>query len=560
MRRIGLAIAVAVLSFHGGLASAKESRSLGDDGFAHLDIVEEQILRAVQRKDTRKLDEAIKALELRQRTTGGDARTLILLVQTYLERAPNFYGRKAFQAAELAVQLEPKNPHAYLARASIGIQIDCIPCGEGAIQDAERIGVPTPGIASAKASVQLMKANAIAREPSANIYIDGAKDAKVQAASFLRQAIAAEKRPIHRSSLLVWHAEVAARNESEESSVNMLKQAIELDPDNIAALRQYATLLTFNRGEIERAARLVASLGDMGDSSLWAIKSAAPYARWAKAWLAAPEAATTKKLLEEAKQAAPEIDEIFQIVSMHSQYAYVAMAMLTSGVYRIAPAEYRDKDGDTALANTVLNAGEATTEQPNGKRMSPDVMKLIDALLTAGANPNAWVSRGREPIITVAARNGDRALVERLLKTGADPHVMGANGTTALLAATQSEDHTAALSIAKLLIRRGVRVDAADRFQHTPLMAAARAGNFELVCVLLESRAEPARKDIDGQTALDWAAAGGHESVASALLAAGAEINEVVGMRGTSTTLDRATRSGNKSLVELLKRHLKKAS
>ncbi len=559
-RRIGWAVAVAVLALPGGLANATGARSLGDDGFAHLDVVEEQILRAVQRKDTRKLDEAIKALELRQRTTGGDARTLILLVQAYLERSPNFYGRKAFQAAELAVKLEPLNPDAHLARASIAIQIDCVPCAEGAIQDAERIGVPTPGIASAKASVQLMKANAIAKEPGANIYIDRAGDAKAHAGSFLRQAIAAEKRPIQRSSLLVWHAEVAARNESEESSVNMLRQAIELDPDNVTALRQYATLLTFNRGEIERAAKLVASLGDMGDSSLWAIKSAAPYARWAKAWMAAPNAPQTKILLEEAKQAAPEIDEIFQIVSMHSQYAYVAMAMLTAGVYRITPAEYRDKDGDTALANTVLNAGEGTTENPNAKRMSPDAMKLINALLVAGANPNAWVSRGREPMIAVVARNGDLALVERLLKAGADPHAIGANGTAGLLAAAQGDDHKAALSIAKLLLRRGVRVDAGDRFQHTPLMAAARVGNFELVCTLLESNAEPARKDVDGQTALDWAAAGGHESVAGALLAAGAEINEVVGMRGVSTTLDRAVRSGNKSLVELLKRHLKKDS
>jgi uncharacterized protein len=560
IRRMGYAVAVAVLILPGGLAAANASRSLGDDGLANLDVIEEQILRAVQRKDTRKLDVAIKSLELRQRTTGGDARTLILLVQAYLERSPNFYGRKAFQAAELAVQLEPMNPEAHLARASIAIQIDCVPCAEGAIQDAERLGMPTPGIASAKASVQLMKANAIAREPGANIYIDGASEAKAQAGSFLRQAIAAEKRPIHRSSLLVWHAEVAARIDSEESSVNMLRQAIELDPDNVSALRQYATLLTFNRGEIERAAKLVASLGDMGDSSLWAIKSSAPYARWAKAWMAAPDAPHTKRLLEEAKQAAPEIDEIFQIVSMHSQYAYVAMAMLASGVYRITPAEYRDKDGDTALANAVLNAGEETTEYPNAKRLPPDAMKLIDALLTAGANANAWVSRGREPIIAVAARNGDQALVERLLKAGADPHAVGANGTTALLAAAQGKDHEAAVSIAKALIRRGVRVDATDRFQHTPLMASARAGNFELVCVLLESRAEPSRKDIDGQTALDWAAAGGHEGVASALLAAGAEINEVIGMRGLSTTIDRAMRSGNKSLVELLKRHLKKES
>ncbi len=560
IRHTSAAIALCLLTVSGGAATARSMPSTGDDGLAQLDVIEEQILRSIQRKDTRTLDEAIDALEARQRMTAADARTLVLLVRAYLERSPNFYGRKAFQAAEQAIKLEPLNPAAHLAKASIGIQLDCVPCAQSAIDDAVKTGRLVPGIAAAKASVQLMKARAAAREPGTSPYIESENRARTQALEYIRQAIAAETRPLHQSSLLVWQAQVSARGDDDEINVDLLKQALAIDPENLAALREYARFLTFNKGEVERAAKLVESMGDMGDSSLWAIKALAPYVRWAKAWKASPDAPQTKALLELAVKAAPEADEIFQIVSMQARFAHVAVAMLSSGIYRIAPAEYRDKDGDTALANAVLNAGEGTREDPTAKRMSAEALTIIDALLAAGANPNAWASRGREPIIAVAARNGDRVLVERLLAAAADPHAIAANGTTALLAAAQGDDHDAARTIGQSLVKRGARIDAQDRFGHTPLMAAAHAGNLDLVRVLLGAGADPTRKDVDGQTALDWAASGGHEETATALLAAGAQINETVNARGRFSTLDRAVRSGNKSLVELLKKHQKKDS
>ncbi|MFN0305475.1 MAG: ankyrin repeat domain-containing protein [Burkholderiales bacterium] len=557
---MSVATAFALLSLAAGQAGAQTTRALGDDGLAQLDVIEEQIVRATQRKDVRKLDEAITALEMRQRKTGADAKTSILLVKAYLERSPNFYGRKAFQAAEQAIRLDPSNPEAHLARASIGIVLDCVPCAEGAIEDAEKVRAPTAGIAAAKAALELMKAAALAREPGAGGYLDGGIDARIRAGALIRQAVAAESRPIQRSSLLVWHARVAAGVDSDEANMNLLKQALEIDPENIAALRQYATILAFNKGEIERAAKLVAPLGDIGDSALWAIKAAAPYARWANAWKDAPEAPETKALLEAAKQAAPESDEVFQFVSMQRRYAYVALAMLKAGIYRIASIEYRDKDGDTALANMVLNAGEGVSATAKKRRLAAASLDVVDALLAAGANPNAWASRGREPIIAVAARYGDRALFDRLIAARADPHAIAANGTTVLLAASQSEDHEAALAIARSLLQRGARVDSHDRFQQTPLMAATQAGNVDLVHHLIGNQANVGLKDIDGQTALDWAAAGGHEGAVRMLLEAGAEINETSDARGRFTTLDRAKRSGNGSIVELLKRHQKSSS
>jgi ankyrin repeat protein len=83
-----------------------------------------------------------------------------------------------------------------------------------------------------------------------------------------------------------------------------------------------------------------------------------------------------------------------------------------------------------------------------------------------------------------------RALIEKLLKSGADPDT---------LSAPQGE---------------------------TVLMAAARVGNVEAVKTLLDNGAyADARENFRGQTALMWAAAEGHPDVIKLLVAKGANIN-----------------------------------
>jgi len=548
--RIGVAVAAALgmMSVH-----ATSIDAIGDDGFAKLDVLETQLLRAVQRRDTRKLDEVIGVLEKRQRRAGTDAGTLVLLVRAYLERSPHYYGRKAFEAAERAIRLDPANPDAHLAKALIGIQLDCEPCAQTAIADAEKLGRPTAAIHSTRAAAHLLKARSVAREPGSGSYVPDGKDAVKLAADELGLAITRESRPVHRSALVAWKAQVVARTGTEAERIGLLKDALAIDPENVAALRQYAIHIAYDKGEIERAAKLIAPLGDLGDSTLRTILASAPYTAWARAWSLAPDADGTTRLLEAARKGAPESDEIFQFVSMQARYGFVARAMLASGVYTIGPMEYRDKDGDTALANAVLNAGEGTEANPGAKRLPKGALETVDALLAAGANPNAWVSRGREPMLCAAARNGDLPVIERLLAAGADPHAIASNGTTALLAASQGEDHGVAVAIAKLFLDRHARVEVNDRFNHSPLMAASRAGNVQLVKMLLDARADIGRKDVDGQTALDWAAAAGHIEIVRALLDAGAELNETTDARGRLTTIDRATRSGNKALVELLK-------
>ena len=62
------------------------------------------------------------------------------------------------------------------------------------------------------------------------------------------------------------------------------------------------------------------------------------------------------------------------------------------------------------------------------------------------------------------------------------------SGTTVLIAACQ-ENHT---DVVRVLLRHGARVNIANKFsRYTPLMAAARHANFEVVKMLLKAGANP---------------------------------------------------------------------
>jgi len=114
-------------------------------------------------------------------------------------------------------------------------------------------------------------------------------------------------------------------------------------------------------------------------------------------------------------------------------------------------------------------------------------LEAVNLLLRAGANPKIANRYGATPLSEAAAA-GNAAMIEALLKAGADPKAL----TTA--------------------------------DGETVLMTAARAGNADAVKVLLDRGADVnARENYKGQTALMWAAAERHPDVVKVLLAHGAD-------------------------------------
>jgi len=146
----------------------------------------------------------------------------------------------------------------------------------------------------------------------------------------------------------------------------------------------------------------------------------------------------------------------------------------------------------------------------------------------AGANVKAVNRYGIAPL-TLAITNGDSAMVEMLLKAGADPNTTLPGGETALMTASR----VGAVASVKSLLARGAKVDSKDeKHGQTALMWAAAEGNAPVVEMLIEVGADYKARLASGMTPLLFAVREGHSDVVRALLKAGVDVNEPVPVEG----------------------------
>ena len=104
--------------------------------------------------------------------------------------------------------------------------------------------------------------------------------------------------------------------------------------------------------------------------------------------------------------------------------------------------------------------------------------------------------------LKMAATNGDAVKLSRILPTGVDLEVAGADGHTALYLAANS-GHA---ELVKMLADAGANVSpVAANTSFTPLHAAAQLGHVEVVIVLVEAGADVAAANKKGKTAHDLA-------------------------------------------------------
>ncbi|HXG90639.1 MAG TPA: ankyrin repeat domain-containing protein [Vicinamibacterales bacterium] len=185
--------------------------------------------------------------------------------------------------------------------------------------------------------------------------------------------------------------------------------------------------------------------------------------------------------------------------------------------------------------------------------------EMVRLLLARGAGVAARTRLGGITPLMMAAKNGDAAITALLLDARAEVTVTNTNGTTPLmLAAAAGKPEAVAL-----LLGRGAEVNAREATHgQTALMFAAAQGRLDAVKLLLQRKAdanaitkvspiismterykkqtdgkgsrgitgEGGRSDVTsmgGMTALMFAAREGHLDVVRALVAAGADVNQV---------------------------------
>lgn len=118
----------------------------------------------------------------------------------------------------------------------------------------------------------------------------------------------------------------------------------------------------------------------------------------------------------------------------------------------------------------------------------------------------------------IAARIAHRELVELLITDGANINVEDENGWTPLRHATRKYRNVNDVEIIKILIENGADVNAKnDKDGWTPLIWAAKEGDYDLVKLLIAKGADVNAKDDKEKTAFDYVRKYRHKEITELL-------------------------------------------
>jgi ankyrin repeat protein len=164
-------------------------------------------------------------------------------------------------------------------------------------------------------------------------------------------------------------------------------------------------------------------------------------------------------------------------------------------------AQRRDRETVVALIDQAENLDSPGSDGTPALHwlVLTDDLDTAARLLDAGADPGLTTRYGVSPL-SLAAGNGNAAMIRLLIEAGADPNAPNAIGEPMLMAAAESGEVQAVVA----LLEHGARVDERDTdFAQTALMVAARGGETGIARVLLEAGADPNAQTRIGETP-DW--------------------------------------------------------
>lgn len=198
-------------------------------------------------------------------------------------------------------------------------------------------------------------------------------------------------------------------------------------------------------------------------------------------------------------------------------FALLLPASATAGVYE--DMEEALISGDTPWAIQLINRGmDVNSVDVLGNTLLMQTvqrsnMDFFDYLLKRRARINTR-NRNGETALSLAAYKGKLPFVKRLVEAGADVNLYG----WPPLIYASFNGHAA---VVDYLLKKGAEVNATTDNGSTALLFAARFGHLEVVELLLQNNADPNLANERGATAIDWALKTENTDIADLLRKAG---------------------------------------
>lgn len=142
-----------------------------------------------------------------------------------------------------------------------------------------------------------------------------------------------------------------------------------------------------------------------------------------------------------------------------------------------------------AVAAALLYAQDGDGLTALHKAVASDDIAAVKRLLAAGADPRATTTLGHVTPLALAATNGDAAIIQALLDAKAEVDATSADGTTPLMLAAASGN----VDAIRVLLDHGAAVNAKEPLRgETPLFFAAGTNRAEAIKFLISRGADPA--------------------------------------------------------------------
>lgn len=196
--------------------------------------------------------------------------------------------------------------------------------------------------------------------------------------------------------------------------------------------------------------------------------------------------------------------------------------------------ECLDEKGNTALELAVINGSHL----------------VVNIFLEIFKDPTLlFISRGENGLtpLHVAVKEGNIDFVELFLKAGVSPNISSNCGLTPLHIAVEQKNKSAITT----LLKNGANVDAAGSFEiETPLLAAAIAGNVDIVEILSEETTQRSTEWKEGLLVMCLASYYGHKNIVELMLRKKVDPNG--SCENSLAPLHAACQQGHKNIVHLL--------